>query len=89
MQKENDENHDAAMTHVIMTDGERIEKVIKKFRRKVERAGILSDFRQKRHFVKPSAARRAKSAAARHRRERRKRQRDTTVAARQRPVKWG
>jgi len=77
------------MTHVIATDGERIERTIRKFRKKVERAGILSDFRHKRHYLKPSAARRAKSAAARHRRARRKRQLETKQVARRRLVKWG
>jgi small subunit ribosomal protein S21 len=75
------------MTQVIATDGERIERTIRKFRKKVERAGILSDFRHKRHYVKPSAARRAKSEAARHRRKRREKQRETRHAARRRQAR--
>lgn len=56
------------MTEIILGENDRVEGAIKSFRRKVQRAGILKDFRKKRFYVKPSAARRKKSEAARRRR---------------------
>jgi len=48
-------------------DGEDLEKAIRKFRRKVQRAGILADMRRKRHYEKPSEAKRRKAKAAQRR----------------------
>jgi small subunit ribosomal protein S21 len=46
---------------------------LKLFRRKVQRAGILKDVRNKRYYVKPSTVRRLKSVAARRRQRRNRR----------------
>jgi len=61
------------MTEIILKEGDRVEWALKAFRRKVQRSGILKDLRQKRHFVKPSLARRLKEKAALRRRHRRAR----------------
>ena len=58
------------MVEVRLKEGDRLEWAIKKFRREVQRAGILRDIRRRRFFVKPSEAKRLKAAAARRRRRR-------------------
>jgi small subunit ribosomal protein S21 len=63
------------MTQIILEDSDRVEWALKAFRRKVQRAGILKEVRQKRYYVKPSVAKRLKSAAARRKRARRDRER--------------
>ncbi len=56
------------MTEIILGEDDRLDWAIKAFKRKVLRSGVLKDLRQKRYYVKPSAARRLKEAAARRRR---------------------
>lgn len=41
-------------------DQEQIERVIKKFTRKVKKCGVLDEVRERRYFTKPSAKRRKK-----------------------------
>jgi small subunit ribosomal protein S21 len=53
-------------------EGDSMERVLKQFRRKLQREGLFQELRRRRHYLKPSAARVAKSALAR-RRQRRKR----------------
>ena len=48
------------MTEVIINNDESFEKALKRFKKKCERAGILSDLRKHRHFEKPSERRRRK-----------------------------
>lgn len=48
-------------------EGEDLERALRQFRRKVQRAGILADMRRKRHYEKPSEARRRKAKAAQRR----------------------
>jgi small subunit ribosomal protein S21 len=55
------------------TDG--IEYALKLFKRKVQKAGLLRELRQRRHYVKPSAARQLKAAAARRRKNKKPRAR--------------
>ncbi|MCH7876046.1 MAG: 30S ribosomal protein S21 [Gemmatimonadetes bacterium] len=55
-----------------MTEADRVDWALKVFRKKVQRAGILKDVRNKRYYVKPSTAKRLKAAAARRRRRRNK-----------------
>lgn len=52
------------MTEIILGDGDRLDWALKSFRKKVQRSGVLKDLRQKRHYVKPSEAKRKKSQAA-------------------------
>ncbi len=63
------------MTEITLKDGDRVEWAIKKFRRQVQRAGILKDLRKKRFYLKPSAARRKKAEAAERRLKRAMRKR--------------
>ena len=58
------------MAKVIVKDGEALEKALKRFKKKVEAAGILKDVRKREHFVKPSVRRKEKQLAAEKRRRR-------------------
>lgn len=49
-------------------EGENIERVIKSFKKQVEKAGVLSDLKKRQHYEKPSVRRKKKSIAARKRR---------------------
>lgn len=46
------------MLIVEVKDGEAIDKVLKKYKRKFERAGILKELRRRKSFTKPSISRR-------------------------------
>jgi small subunit ribosomal protein S21 len=55
------------MIEVTIGEGDRLDGALKAFKKKVIKAGILKDLRAKRHYLKPSEARKLKSAAARRR----------------------
>lgn len=57
----------------IVGDNEDLDRALRKFRRKVQRAGIFRDMKKNRFYEKPSAARRRKEKAAERRRRRRER----------------
>ncbi len=52
------------MPEVIINEGESFERALKRFKKKCEKAGILSDLRKHRHFEKPSEKRKRKVNAA-------------------------
>jgi small subunit ribosomal protein S21 len=52
------------MTGVIIHDDEHFERALRRFRKKCEKAGILSDLRRHRHYEKPSEKRKRKQSAA-------------------------
>ena len=58
------------MVEVTVREGEPLERALRRFKKKWERAGILRDVRQKSYYVKPSERKRAerKKAARRMRR---------------------
>ena len=60
------------MSEIIITDDENFERALRRFKKKCERAGILSDLRKHRHYEKPSERRKRKASAA-HRKNRRMR----------------
>ena len=60
------------MSEVIIHDDENFERALKRFKKKCEKAGILSDLRKHRHYEKPS--------------ERRKRKLNTAMRKNRRPV---
>jgi len=53
------------MPEITLTDDESFERALKRFKKKCEKAGILSDLREYRHYEKPSERRKRKMAAAR------------------------
>ncbi len=52
------------MIKVAIQEGESIDKILKRFKKKYEKAGILKEFRKRSFFVKPSVKRRMKKAKA-------------------------
>lgn len=49
-------------------DNEHIDRVLKGFKKQVEKAGVLSELKKRQHYEKPSIKRKKKSIAARKRR---------------------
>jgi len=60
------------MSEVYIAEDESFDRALKRFKKKCEKAGILSDLRKRRHYEKPSERRKRKLNAARrkHRRPR-------------------
>ena len=52
------------MPEIVIHDDESFERALKRFKKKCEKAGILSDLRKHRHFEKPSEKRKRKMSAA-------------------------
>ena len=54
-------------TQVIVGENEGLENALKRFKRKVQKDGVITDIRRKVEYTKPSVARKKKSEAARKR----------------------
>lgn len=52
------------MIKVAVQEGESIDKILKRFKKKYEKAGVLKEFRKRGFFVKPSIKNRMKKAKA-------------------------
>ena len=52
------------MPEIQLAETDRIDWVLKTFKRKMQKAGIFRELRRRRHYVKPSEARQIKSKAA-------------------------
>ncbi|MGD0116088.1 MAG: 30S ribosomal protein S21 [Dehalococcoidia bacterium] len=59
------------MTEVIVRENESFEAALRRFTRKVQQYGILSEAKRRERFEKPSVRRKRKAAARRRRSERR------------------
>ena len=55
------------MTGVRVKEGESFENAMKRFKKSVEKAGILSEVRKREHYEKPSVKRKKKALAAKKR----------------------
>jgi small subunit ribosomal protein S21 len=53
--------------HVTLDETDRLDFVLKKFRRQVTKAGLFQDMKRKRFYESPAVQRRRKSKAARRR----------------------
>ncbi len=53
------------MTEIIIGDNEHFESALKRFNKKVQQDGILSEARRREHFEKPSISRKKKEATKR------------------------
>ena len=54
------------MAHIVIDDSEMLEKAIKRFKRMVEKEGIIREFKKREYFEKPSTIlNRKKKAIAR------------------------
>ena len=51
------------MSNVVAGQGESFESLLKRFSKKVQQDGILSEVRRREHFEKPSVKRKRKEAA--------------------------
>ncbi len=58
------------MAEVIVAENENFERALRRFKKKCEKAGILSDLRRHRHYEKPSERRKRKMNAARRKQSR-------------------
>ena len=56
------------MANVRVRRGEDLMKAIRRFKRKVENEGIMKEVKKRRHYLKPSEAKKIKRAAAAKRR---------------------
>ena len=56
------------MPVVHVREEESFENALRRFKRKVEKSGILTELRKRQHFEKPSVKRKRKAAAARKKR---------------------
>ncbi len=52
------------MTKILIRSGENIDRALKRFKRKVEQAGILKEIKKREHYLKPSIQKKIKSRAA-------------------------
>jgi small subunit ribosomal protein S21 len=59
-----------SMTEILLNPGDSFEWALKRFSRKVQEAGILSEARRRRHYESPQARRKRKAQAQRRRRRR-------------------
>lgn len=57
------------MLIIDVKDSDSIDKALKKYKKKFERAGILKELRSRQHFTKPSVKRRHEVLKARYRQE--------------------
>lgn len=56
------------MSEVRIAKGETLDSALKRFKRTLQRDGILAELRKREHYDPPSVRRKKKSAAARKRR---------------------
>ena len=55
---------------VFLNEDDNFDIALRRFKKQVEKAGILSEVRKREHYEKPSVARKKKSEAARKRKSR-------------------
>lgn len=53
------------MAEVVAGDNESFESLLKRFNKKVQQTGVLSELRRREHYEKPSVRRKRKKAAKR------------------------
>ena len=59
------EGRDERMPLVRVREDESLENAIRRFKRKCEKSGVLSELKKRQHFLKPSQKRKIKALAAR------------------------
>lgn len=58
------------MAEIRIGDNEPLDKALRRFKKKCQRSGVLSEARKREHYEKPSVKRKKKSEAARKRNKR-------------------
>lgn len=61
---------------VLLSENDRLDYVLKKFRRQITRAGLFQDMKKKRYYESPGAQRRRKDKAAARRKVKSARRRE-------------
>jgi len=56
------------MTFVVAKEGESVESMLRRFKKRVEAAGILKEARKREYYLKPSVRKKIKRAAAKKQR---------------------
>ena len=56
------------MAEIRVGKNESLESALRRFKRQIQRSGVLSEARRREHYEKPSVKRKKKSEAARRRR---------------------
>jgi small subunit ribosomal protein S21 len=64
---------ESCVTKVIVEPDESFENALKRFKKQCEKAGLLSEFKKRQHYEKPSVRRKRKALAARKKAKRRER----------------
>ena len=59
---------ESRLAEVRVNEGESIESALKRLKKKIQKAGILSEIKRRERYEKPSVRRKRKSEAARKRR---------------------
>ena len=59
------EGRDLRMPLVRVREDESLENALRRFKRKCEKSGVLSEVKKRQHFLKPSQRRKIKALAAR------------------------
>lgn len=59
------------MSHVVLSEGETFDSLLRRFNKRVQQEGILSEARRREHFESPSIRRKKKAAAKRRKSSRR------------------
>lgn len=57
------------MTEIRVRENESIDSALKRFKRQCARSGVLSEYRRREHYEKPSIKRKKKSEAARRKKK--------------------
>ncbi len=52
------------MAMIIVKEGERMDSALRRFRKAVDKSGVMADLRKKEYFEKPSLKKKRKKAAA-------------------------
>ena len=60
-----------SVSEIKVGENESIDNALRRFKRKCQRSGVISEARKRRHYDKPSVRRKKKSEAARKRKSRR------------------
>lgn len=63
------------MVEVTVNEGDDLDRVLRRFKRRVQKAGIFSDLKRKKYYEKPSETRKRKRNAAIRRTRRNRRNR--------------
>ena len=59
------------MSNVVLSEGESFDSMLRRFNKKVQQEGVLSEARRREHFETPSSKRKKKAAAKRRKSARR------------------